>query len=107
MSELEDKINSILSDPDQMDQINRLASQLMGGEAPGNGGMPDLGDLMRGLGGLGSLGTSGGSGGSKAALLSAITPYISEKRASKLQKAIRFAQLARIAGSALAQRGGE
>ena len=106
MSELEDKINSILSDPEQMDQISRLASQLMGGEDQGGGSAPDLSGLMRGLG-LSGLGGVGAPGGSKAALLSAITPYISEKRASKLQKAIRFAQLARIAGSALAQRGGE
>ena len=31
MSELEDKINSLLSDPEQMEKITQMARSLMGG----------------------------------------------------------------------------
>ena len=32
MSEFEDRVNSILNDPDQMDKITKIAQSLMGGE---------------------------------------------------------------------------
>ena len=58
MSEFEDRINSVLNDPEQMDKIANLAKSLMGGEAqkadPGDGGMMGkLGELAKGLSGGG------------------------------------------------------
>ena len=38
MSELEDKINSILGDPKQMEQITKVARSLMGGAGGESGG---------------------------------------------------------------------
>lgn len=81
MSELEDKLNSILSDPEEMSRITKLAASLMNsqqedaapeaaepeernerhdgaGNSDFDGGMPDLGNL----GSLGSLGNLGNMG---------------------------------------------
>ena len=41
MSEFEDRINSVLNDPEQMDKIANLAKSLMGG---GDGQSADAGD---------------------------------------------------------------
>ena len=108
MSEFEDKLNHILSDPQEMEKISRLAAQLMGGSADGQGdtppspggGLPDLSGI------LGKLGSTGGKS-DKAALLSALSPYLSPDRRQKLQKALRLAQAARIAGVALEAYGGD
>ena len=106
MSEFEDKLNHILSDPQEMEKISRLAAQLMGGgadeghgDAPSSpgGGFPDL----KGM--LGSLGQRS----DKTALLSALSPYLRPDRRKKLQKALRLAQAARIAGVALEAYGGD
>lgn len=130
MSEFEDRINSILNDPDQMDKITNLAKTLMGGEGsqtqsgPGNGGKED------GLGGLAGLARSflgdGDEGGldpaslgkisrliressgqddEKRALLEAMKPYLSEKRRTKMDKALKIARLARIAKIAMGEMG--
>ena len=61
MSEFEDRINSVLKDPEQMDKIASLAKSLMGGGAQstdsGDGGMMGkLGELAKGLSGGGSAG---------------------------------------------------
>ena len=105
MSEFEDKLNHILSDPQEMEKISRLAAQLMGGSADGQGDAPPppgggLPDLKGMLGGLGQR-------SDKSALLSALSPYLSPDRRQKLQKALRLAQAARIAGVALEAYGGD
>ena len=102
MNEFEERLNRVLSDPGEMEKISRLAAQLMGGgdggETPPDG-FPDLSGL------LGSLGKVGG--GDKAALLAALGPYLRPERRQKLQKALRLAQAAHIAGLALDGCGGE
>lgn len=101
MSEFEDRLNHILSSPEEMEKISRLAAQLMGGTEDSGGTQsnptPDLSRL---------LGLSGRSG-SKAALLSALAPYLQPERRKKLEKALRLAQAARIAGIALDSFGGD
>ena len=102
MNEFEQKLNSILSNPEEMEKISRLAAQIMGNsgenstDPPSGGGFPDL----KGL--LGNLGQNG----DKAALVRALCPYLSPARQSKLQKALRLAEAARIAGVALDAYGG-
>ena len=60
MSEFEDRINSVLNDPEQMDKIANLAKSLMGGgdgqgaDAGDGGMMGKLGELAKGLSGGGS-----------------------------------------------------
>ena len=41
MSELEDKINAVLGDPKQMEQITKLAKSFMGGGTPGKAAEPE------------------------------------------------------------------
>ena len=105
MGELEDRLNSIFSDPEQMRRISSLAQTLMGGGEPSaaaeNASKPE-GDLP---GSLGSLPAPPRSGGDKAALLEALKPWLSEKRQRKLAKAMRLAQMARLARFAMGEAG--
>ena len=98
MSEFEDKLHAILSDPAEMERITRLAGQLMGGgeEAPDGATRQGSGKLLRGAEG----------GGSKAALLNALAPYLQPERRARLQRALRLAGVLRIAGAALREEGG-
>lgn len=127
MSELEDKINGILGDPAQMEKIAGLAKSLMGGgdnssdtaeKAKNAGG--GLDSLMQSLGGSDgaidpamlsrlSRALSSGAGEKKQerALLEAMKPYLSEKRRSKMDKAIKLARLASIARIAMGEMGGD
>ena len=102
MNEFEQKLNGILSDPQEMEKISRLAAQIMGGSGeeneaqPPDGGLPDLKGLLGGL----------GQSSEKAALVRALSPYLSPARQAKLQKALRLAEAAHIAGVALEAYGG-
>ena len=83
MNELEQQLNSILSDPKQMEQIAGLARSLMGDGAkndPAREPGPDTALLGR----IASLMQSGGDGREQA-LLKAMEPYLSEKRRGKLK----------------------
>ena len=127
MSELEDKINGILGDPAQMEKIAGLAKSLMGG---GDGGIEPtektksagggLDSLMQSLGGSDSaidpamlarlsraLSSGAGEKKQERALLEAMKPYLSEKRRSKMDKAIKLARLASIARIAMGEMGGD
>ncbi|MBR1565434.1 MAG: hypothetical protein IJ649_01600, partial [Oscillospiraceae bacterium] len=108
MEELEQQLNSILSDPKQMEQIAGLARSLMGGEKPEQSApaSSDLGFDPALLGRIASLMQSGGEGREQA-LLKAMAPYLSEKRRGKLDNALRLAKLARIARLAMETGGGD
>ena len=104
MDDLERQLNSILSDPKQMEQIAGLARSLMGDGAQGT--TPEPGPDTALLGRIASLIQSGGEGREQA-LLKAMAPYLSEKRRGKLDNALRLARLARIARLAMEQGGGD
>ena len=106
MGELEERLSSILSDPEQMKRISSLAQSLMGGgeasDPAGNAeGQREIG--IPGLSGL--LPTPPRNGGDKTALLEALKPWLSEKRQRKLAKAMRLAQMARLARFAMGEAG--
>ncbi len=128
MSELEDRVNSILNDPAQMDKIANLAKSLMGGEGKAQkqseaperdtGGLGSIAELARSFMGddgvldgaaLGRisrvLSASGAQDNEKRALLEAMKPYMSEKRRTKMDKAIKIARLAKIAKIAMGEMG--
>ena len=127
MSDLEDKINGILGDPAQMEKIAGLAKSLMGGGDSGDvpaektksagGGLDSLmQSLSRSDGAIDpamlarlSRAFSSGAGEKKQerALLEAMKPYLSEKRRSKMDKAIKLARLASIARIAMGEMGGD
>lgn len=118
MSELEDKINAVLGDPKQMEQITKLAKSFMGGGTPGKAAEPE----PKGEGApFASMGIDGATlqrlsrllrqGGAEKpqeqALLEAMRPYLSEKRRSKMDKAMKIARLAQIARLAMGEMGGD
>ena len=102
MSELEEKLNSVLSDPKMMQQIMSMA-QSIGGSTPqkddttAKNVMPeiDLGMLQKlsGIAGQSSIDKN------QQTLLKALTPYLSRERIAKLEKAMRAAKMARLASS--------
>ena len=107
MAQLEDMINSVLNDPEQMNMISSLAQSLMGSEMPQEKS-PAM-ELDAGmLGRIQRLMASGSDkpGGSEA-LLRAMQPYLSEKRRAKMDKALKLARFAKLAGFAMEELGGE
>ncbi len=93
MSELEERISSVLNDPEQLARISAMAQQLMGGEtekdapvgAPGaEAPKLDFGALLRG--GLGGKSR-------QIRMLETLVPCLDEKRAAKLRRAIGAARV--------------
>ena len=110
MSDIEDKINSILGNPDELKRITQLASRLMGSPASDDAPPDEVSTAASDSGldpeliaRLGSLMSSGGS--EKTALLNAMAPYMSEPRREKLKKAMRFARMAKLAGAMFGEMG--
>lgn len=99
MSEMEDMLGKILSDPDEMAKISRLASSLFGGEGEDKKPESDMGSVFGAL-----MGKAGG-GGDKAALVEALGPYLKPERRRKLEKALKISRIAGIAGIALNEWG--
>ena len=111
MSELEDKISGILNNPAEMEKITQLASQFLGGGKADDSrdsreqsgfDFPMLDGQM--LSRISSLMSGGGS--DKTNLLRAMTPYLKDSRREKVEKAMRFAKMAKIAGIAFKEYGG-
>ena len=109
MSELEDRLNSILSDPEQMARISSLAQSLMGGDrenasSPGTEPAPGSG-VSAALGSILASPRREKPGGDPAALLKALQPFLSEKRRQKLSRAMRLARMASLARMAMGEMG--
>ena len=103
MAELEEKLNSVLNNPQMMRQLMSMA-QTLGNqpspkeEAPVNKDpMPeiDLGMMQKlsGIAGQSSIDKN------QQTLLKALGPYLSRERIAKLEKAMRAAKMARLASS--------
>lgn len=102
MDELENKLGAILGNPEMMAKISQLA-QSMGSsqqEAPSPkpepAGLPDIDFSM--LQKLSGLAGQSGIDKNQRSLLSALRPYISQVRISKLERAMRAAKMANMAG---------
>lgn len=99
MSELEEKLNSVLSNPQLMQQIMSMA-QNMNNAPPAEQGaakeaMPELDiNLIRQLSGMAQKGTIDRN---QQSLLKALGPYLSPSRIGKLEKAMRAAKMAQFA----------
>jgi len=102
MSELEDKINSVLSDPEQMSRLAGLAQSLMGSSLMPQKEEPKEEPLLQKL--MGSFGGATQQTGG-AAMLRAICPYLDERRGRKLEKAIRMSEMAKLARNFLKEQG--
>ncbi len=107
MSELEDKLSAVLSNPQMMQQIMALAK---GMEQPAQAAQPalpasapapafqlDPGMLQK----IASLTARSGVDEHQRALLSALSPYLSRGRVDKLEKAMRAARMTELASAFL------
>lgn len=89
MSELEDRLGAVLSDPAQLRRLSEMASRIMGGGGePPKETAPAAPDRNRGK-----------------RLLEALGPYLDEERRGRLQRALHLASTARIAAAALGKTG--
>lgn len=110
MDAVEEKLGSILANPQLMQQIMTMA-QSLGGGGSGGGGSPEASrqpppPSPQGLDpallkGIGSLAGQGKVDGNQQALLRALGPYLSRGRVAKLEKAMRAARLAQAASALL------
>lgn len=114
MSEMEEKLGSILGNPQLMQQIMTMAQSLgaPSGEesapppAPVSSPaapVPGMDPAM--LGALSSLAAQTGMDANQQNLLKALSPYISPQRSHKLEKAMRAAKLAQAASGFLGAGG--
>lgn len=118
VSELEEKLNALLSDPNSMAQVMQMAQQLSGamGEQkaaapPPPSPVPPAPDLGAALGGLdpkllgkllplaGELGTENSAA---MQLLNALRPFLKEEKQGKIQRAARLARLIHVGKKLLA-----
>lgn len=131
MSELEDKLGALLSNPDSMAQVMHLAQQLsgsLGGQesaqaqeipqetvsvpAPAAGGDGGLGSLLGGLDPamiakfLPLLQEYGKSNTQSMQLLYALQPYLKPERQDKIQRAAKLARLIHLGKLFLKEMGG-
>lgn len=115
MGEFEEKLNSILSSPKDMEKILGLARELGGGgekNAPppkpepeqesGAGFDPKLLSLLAKLMGEAKHGDDG-----KTALIAAMKPYVREERREAMDRALKIARLTHVARLALQELGGD
>lgn len=102
MDDLENKLGAILNDPQMMSQIINLAQNLGSGPAepqappPQPQGFPDIDISM--LQKLTGAARQTGIDQKQKSLLSALSPYVNSRRISKLERAMRAAKMANMAG---------
>lgn len=104
MSEMEDKLGAILSDPNMMQQIMSMAQALNTPQPPQEQKSPEPEmpsidpNLLRSIAGMAK-----GSriDNNQQCLLNALCPYMSEGRVHKLEKAMRAAKIAGLASGFL------
>ena len=110
MDEMEEKLGSILNNPQMMQQIMSMA-QSMGNPTSGKPDLPsrqenflpeiDIATIQK----ISGLAQKSRIDTREQALLRALSAYLSKDRIGKLEKAMRAAKIAKIASSALSQRG--
>lgn len=119
MENMEEKIGAILNNPQLMQQIMAMAQTMGGGEKPSapdpaepppppprpaQSILPegiDLGSIQR----IAGLAQRSQIDQNQRTLLRALKPYLSSDRISKLEKAMRAAKIAAVAGIALTPNG--
>ena len=104
MDEMENKLGAILGNPEMMQKIMSLAQSFESGQEasapvrePPAPGLPDLDPgMLQKLAGL--MGQSS-IDKNQQALLRALAPYLSQMRIQKLERAMRAARMASMAGT--------
>lgn len=102
MSELEEKFNAVLSNPQMMQQIMSIAQSMGNNSAQNNEAEQPQGSLLGDINPamlqkLSSFASQTSIDQNQRTLLKALGPYLSRERIGKLEKAMRAASLARVA----------
>ncbi len=106
MGEFEDRLNSLLNDPGQMEKLMGVAQSLMGAQNAPQQAEPGrtntdmgLGELLNPamLGRLAGVMSGGQDHGRNRVLLEAMKPYLSPKRQEKLGRAMELARMIHMA----------
>lgn len=104
MGELEEKLSSVMNDPQMLEKLKSIA-QSMGAEQPPPAGdanaaaFPEMDMAM--LQKLSGFASQSGIDKDQQALLHALAPYISQRRVSRLERAMRAAKMAGLATNLL------
>ena len=118
MGEFEEKLNSILSSPKEMEKILGLARELSGSGGEKAESPPPPPDNSGILGGLGDMdpklfkvmgrlmGEYTNKSSDKADLVTAMKPYVRAERREALDRALKITKIARIAKIAFSELGG-
>lgn len=112
MEGMEEKLNSILGNPEMMSQIMNMAQALGSGQQEKSESSPEpqnsiipagLDPVM--LQKIAYAAQNSGIDSQQQALLKALRPYLSQQRLTKLEKAMRAAKLAGLATTFLGNGG--
>ena len=105
MAEFEDKLQSILSNPELMGQIMSMAQSLSNSPPPQPelSAQPGFDPAM--LQQLSAVMGQSNIDGNQQTLLRALNPYLSGRKVEKLERAMRAAKMARMASGFLGQGG--
>lgn len=112
MSELEEKLGAVLNNPQLMQQIFSMAQSLGSAsyqsepiqkEEPSAKPLPNLDPKI--LQNIAGLANQGSVDAHQKALLSALSPYLSQSRVGKLERAMRAARMATAASQFLSAGG--
>lgn len=110
MDGIEEKLGSVLNNPEMMQKIMAMAQSLGAGspqqeppKQPQSDSLPDidLGMLQK----FSGIAKQGNIDKQQQALLRALGPYLSRERIRKLENAMRAAKMAKIAAAALGHQG--
>ena len=112
MDDLEQKLNSVLSNPQLMQQIMSMAQSMGAAQsmpkeppspAPVQNPLPAIDPKM--LQTISGFAQQSGIDKNQKTLLNALHPYLSSDRISRLERAMQAAKMARLASSFLGQNG--
>ena len=101
MDDLESKLGAVLNNPEMMSKIMALAQNLSQSEAEPKqeSSIPALGEIdLSMVRKLSGLARQTGIDKNQQSLLQALNPYLSRQRIQKLEKAMRAAKMASMAG---------
>ncbi len=99
MEGLEEKLASLMQDPELMGKLTAMAQSLGAQEAPAAAPGPEMDMAM--LGRLSAMARQSSIDPQQRALIQALGPYLGQDRSAKLQKAMQAARMARMASSLL------
>lgn len=109
MAELEEKLGSILNNPQMMQQIMGMAQMLSGGQQqpkeekkPTEQAAPEMPAIdPKMLQAIAGIAHQSGTDQQQQGLLKALQPYLSRERINKLERAMSAARMARAASAFL------